>query len=215
MGGIRDMVHERLREPRAGPEPMASSERTEQSDGGEASRDVSAEVDEAREELLERIERYFESHRGDLERRHWVQAIATLGLLESSSRELYRSEILRALPSLRYLRGADGEEPWDLSWHPDPEEVPEGVTDAGGYAALLALSGIGDERRAESQPFLSIAAAGLSVMQASNALRELIGELERGEVDAFSSIDTILSASTVPLVLPEAVRAVRELLGRD
>ncbi|MFB6350166.1 MAG: hypothetical protein ABEN55_08065, partial [Bradymonadaceae bacterium] len=175
----------------------------------------SEEVDAAREELLEDIERYFESHRGDLQRRHWVQAIATLGLLESGSRELYRSEVLRALPSLRYRRGGDGEKPWDLSWHPDPTDVPDGVTDAGGFAALLTLAGIGDERRADSQPFLSIALAGLSVMQASNSLRELIGEMERGEVDAFSSIDTILSASTVPLVLPEAIRAVHGLLGGD
>jgi hypothetical protein len=179
--------------------------------GGE----LSAEVDEAREQLLDQIEEYFEAHRGDLERRHWMQAIAALGLLESGSRELYRNGVLRALPSLRYLRGTEGEAPWDLSWHPEPDDVPDGVTDAGGYALLLALAAAGGEKRAEEQPYLSIATAGLSFMQAAGALGELIDELEAGRVDAFSSIDTILSASTVPLVLPEAIRAVRGLFGGE
>lgn len=194
---------------------MATTDRQSESADGEDAESAAADADAAREQLLDQIERYFESHRGDLERRHWVQAIAALGLLESGSRELYRGEVLRALPSLRYRRGDAGDRPWDLSWHPDPEEVPDGVTDAGGYALLLALAAAGSERRADDQPYLSIATAGLSCLQAAGALGELIDELEAGHVDAFSSIDTILSASTVPLVLPEAVRAVRGLLGGD
>lgn len=166
---------------------------------------------EDREELLDDIERYFEGHRNDVERRHWVQALAMVGLLGSGARELYRSEVLRALPSLRYRSGGLEGEEWELSWHPNPENVPEGLSEASGYAALLALASVGGDKRADRHPLLSMATAGLSVFQAVSTLRGLVKELESGSVDAFSSIDTIVSASTVPLVLPEAVRAIKGL----
>ncbi len=151
---------------------------------------------------------------GDRRRRRWIQLLALLGLLQSGAREMYRAQLIDALPSLRYVTLPE-EGRWDLVWKPEGDEIPEGATGLGGYGALLALASVGDERRAERQPWLSVATAGLSVAHAATSFRELVGELEEGRVDAFSSFDAIVSAATVPLVLPEAVRALRELVGRE
>ena len=174
---------------------------------------VAAELTEREEELLDRIETYLGEHRDDLERRHWVQALASLGFVGCGARELYRRDVLKALPSLHY-RSDEAADGWEASLHPSRETVPESLAGASGFAVLAALASAGSRRRAADRPLLSIATAGASLLQAVGAAGRLVDELERGEVDALSSIETILSASTVPLVLPAALRAVRGLLAR-
>lgn len=186
---------------------MADAEATDEEAGNDDP------LAERREEVLERVEAYFGEHRDDLERRHWVQALGTVGLLGSGTRELYRRELLDAFPSARYQRNA--EEPrWAMSWEPNRETLPETLSGASGFAVLVALAAIGSERRAEEQPLLSVLTAGASLFQAAGSVRRLAEDLERGDIDALASIETILSASTVPLVLPEAVRAVRKWIGQ-
>jgi hypothetical protein len=170
---------------------------------------------EEREELLGRLRDHYEVHRADRQRRRWVQAIATLGLVGAGARELYREQLLEQLPSVEYRRGPNDGVRWEVDWEPSADEVPAGATDAGGYAALLALATIGGARRAEQQPFLSFATAGLSALHAATSFRELFDDLKTGRIDGFSGIDTILSAATVPLTMPEAVRAAQGLLGRE
>ena len=163
------------------------------------------------DELLESIDPEGGQHRGDTRRRHYIQAIAALGLISSSARGLSGRIGRRRLPPMP-LDGADEPSAGELSWPSSLEELPEGAAEAGGYSALLALASIGGQRRAADHPLLSIATAGVSILQTVVSGRELLDELSGGEVDAFSSIDAILSASTLPLVLPEAIRAVRQLV---
>lgn len=177
--------------------------------GGEAE----IELTDREEQLIDRVEEYFGEHRDDLERRHWVQALGTLGLFSSGTRELYRREVLETLPSLRYRTG-DEEERWRPSWRPDREALPETLSGTSGFAALVALASIGGDRRAAEQPLLSLATAGVSLVQAVRSAARLVEEFDAGDVDASSSIETILSATAVPLVLPEAIRAVRKLVGK-
>lgn len=184
-----------------------------EADACEEGAEEGGELTEREEQLLDRVEEYFGEHRDDLERRHWVQALGTLGLFSSGTRELYRREVLESLPSLRY-RAGDDEEHWRASWRPNREALPETLSGTSGFAALVALASIGGERRAAEQPLLSLATAGVSLVQAVRSTARLVEELEAGDVDASSSIETILSATAVPLVLPEAIRALRKLVGR-
>ena len=169
--------------------------------------------DREREALIDRLEAEIEAYRGDRQRRHWVQVLGTLGLVGSGARELYRRKYLESLPSLRH-RSKEGVGEWEMSWHPERDQVPEGAAQAGGYALLVALASAGGPRRASEHPLVSLAAAGLSLIQAGSSLKRLVDELEQGEVDVASSIDTVLTASTVPLTIPEAFRALKNVIGR-
>jgi hypothetical protein len=198
------------------------AKKTDETPTGEATSGVGTPLDEElpldreeREELLGRLRDHYEVHRSDRRRRRWVQAIATLGLVGAGARELYRERLLERLPSVTYRSVPNEGARWEVDWEPSADQVPEGATDAGGYAALLALATIGGGRRAEQQPLLSVATAGLSAFHAATSFRELFDDLKAGRVDGFSGIDTILSAATVPLTMPEAVRAARGLLGRE
>ena len=160
--------------------------------------------------LLEQIDSV--GRRGDVRRRHYIQALAAIGLLGSGARELYRRRLLGDLPSLQISGGGRQSE---FSWHPDPEEVAEGAVEAGGYSALLALASIGGEDRAVDHPLLTLATAGVSLFQSVTSAHQLVDQLGEGRSDAFSSIDAILSASTFTLMLPETVRAIRHLIDGD
>lgn len=165
-------------------------------------------------ELVEKLESSLGKHRDDLERRHWIQALAALGLLGAGSRELYRRDLLGALPEVRYSARSDAE-PWEATWHPNPDTLSDGLSSGGGFAALLLLASVGSQGRSRDQPVLSLATAGMSLFQAATSAQRLVAQLQSGDVDAFASIETILSASTVPLAVPEAVRAVRGMLFGD
>ena len=165
-------------------------------------------------QLLDQIDRDADSPRGDLRRRHYIQALAALGLLGSGARELYRRRLLRDLPSLRISEIAQGAER-EFSWRPDPDEVAEGALEAGGYSALVALASVGGENRAVDHPLLTLATAGISLFQTVSSARQLVDQLGEGRSDAYTSIDTILSASTFSLMVPETIRAIRHLVGED
>jgi len=162
--------------------------------------------------LVERVESKLGEHRDDLERRHWIQALGALGLVGAGSRELYRRDVLRALPDVRYRSESEIGE-WEASWRPNRDRLPEGVSSAAGFAALVALASVGSRRRAAEQPYLSLATASLSLLQATGSVQRLVEDLRRGDVGAFSSVESILGAATVPLAIPEAARAIRNLFG--
>lgn len=153
-------------------------------------------------------------HGDDRRRRRWLQGLSSAALICSGARELYRREVLASLPTARYvLHGKDHQ--FRTTLHPAHESVPDEVGELSAQAATLALSSVGGDRRAEQQPWLSIAAAGMAAFHAYTSGRQLFDELERGELDAFSAVNAIVGAASVPLTLPEAARAVRRLMNRD
>mgnify|MGYP006289847267 CR=1 FL=1 len=154
-----------------------------------------------------------EEHASDRRRRRWLQGLSTAALISSGARELYRREVLQSLPTARYVLRSKHHE-WRTTLHPEHETVPNEMSDVSSHAASLALSWVGSERRAEDQPWLSIAAAGLAAFHAYSSGRQLFDELERGELDAFSAVNAVVGAASVPLTLPEAIRAVKGMIDR-
>lgn len=176
---------------------------------------MSTESRELYEERLETLQELVDEadHDSDRRRRRWLQGLSTAALMGSGARELYRREVLASLPTARYVLRSEEHE-WRTTLHPEHETVPEDISEVSAHAATLALSSVGGRRRAQEQPWLSIAAAGLAAFHAYNSGRQLFDELERGELDAFSAVNAIVGAASVPLTLPEAARAVKKLLDR-
>ncbi|MGM0557488.1 MAG: hypothetical protein ACQEVA_13980 [Myxococcota bacterium] len=154
-----------------------------------------------------------EEHASDRRRRRWLQGLSTVALISSGARELYRREVLASLPTARYVLRSENHE-WRTTLHPEHATVPNDVSEVSSHAATLALSSVGGARRAQEHPWLSLAAAGLAAFHAYNSGRQLFDELERGEMDAFSAVNAIVGAASVPLTLPEAARAIKRLMNR-
>lgn len=152
-------------------------------------------------------------HAGDLRRRRAIQALSAVGLLSAGAREMYRREFLEALPTARYRVGVDAQ-PWHTTLHPKPDSLTSGVTSTAAHVASVALSQIGGERRAEERPWVSIASAGFLAISAVAAGRRLVGQLEDGELDVFTTLDAVSAAAALPLAVPEAVRAIRGIFRR-
>jgi hypothetical protein len=152
-----------------------------------------------------------EEHASDRRRRRWLQGLSTAALISSGARELYRREVLASLPTARYVLRSQNHQ-WRTTLHPEHESVPNEISEVSAHAAALALSSVGSERRAQDQPWLSIAAAGLAAFHAYNSGRQLFDELERGELDAFSAVNAVIGAASVPLTIPEAARAIKSML---
>jgi hypothetical protein len=146
-------------------------------------------------------------------RRRAIEGLSVIGLLTGGARELYRREYLNALPTARYQLGED-ERHWETTMKPKVASVASGVAETSLNAASVALSAIGGDRRADENPWLSVASAGFLTLRAVLAGRQLLDELEDGELDVFTTLNVATTAAAVPLVIPEAVRAIRGIFNR-
>lgn len=169
-------------------------------------------------------------HRADGRRRRAVQGLAAVGLLSAAAREAYRREVLGSLPSARFLlKGGDqlleqdrksaraavlDAYRWQATMRPSLEAVNGSVASTSSHAASIALSAVGGERRAEENPWLSIASAGFSMISAYAAGRQVLDEIEEGHLDLFTTLNALTSIAAVPLTIPEAVRGMRGLFRR-
>lgn len=151
-------------------------------------------------------------HRSDLRRRRAIQGLSALGLLGAGAREAYRREFLDALPDARLVFGDDARH-LETTLNPGRDAFDATVTETAAHAAAMILSSVGGKRRCEESPWLSIAAAGFMAFRAVSVGRRVVRSLDDGHVDAFGAVDAIVSAAAVPLALPEAMRAVKSLLG--
>lgn len=152
-------------------------------------------------------------HAGDLRRRRAIQGLSTIGLLGAGARELYRREYLKALPTARFHIGGEAREV-NTTLHPKRDSVGGGVGQTSVHAAAVAMSAIGGPKRAEQRPWLSVASAGFLAISAVVSGRQLLDELENGELDVFTTLDVATTAAALPLAIPEAMRAIRGLFKR-
>lgn len=169
-------------------------------------------------------------HRADMRRRRTVQGLAAVGLLSAGAREAYRRDVLRSLPSARFLLQSanpqvDEEDRragaaildayrWQTTMRPSLESVHGSAVVTSSHAAAIALSAAGGERRAQENPWLSIASAGFSAIHALAVGRQVLEDLDDGHLDIFTALNAVASIAAVPLTVPEAVRAMRGLLAR-
>jgi hypothetical protein len=152
-------------------------------------------------------------HASDVRRRRAIDGLSVIGLLGDGARELYRREYLKALPTARY-RMDNASDHWETTMSPKRDSVSGGIAGTSANAAAMALGAVGGERRAEEHPWLSVASAGFLTLRAVLAGRQLLEELEDGELDVFTTFNAVTTAAAVPLAVPEAVRAIRGLFNR-
>lgn len=95
-------------------------------------------------------------------------------------------------------------------------ETPDAVLAIGSYAATMALTAMGKQDRAQKQPWIPLALAakvGFDTFQAGKLTLDQINKQK-----AFCSwclLAAITTALTVPLVIPEAYAAIRQLMGKS
>jgi hypothetical protein len=152
-------------------------------------------------------------HVGDVRRRRAIEGLSVIGLLAGGARELYRREYLKSLPTARYQLGEETRH-WETTLSPKIESVSSGIAETSANAATVTLSALGGDRRADENPWLSVASAGFLTLRAVLAGRQLLEELEDGELDIFTTLNVATTAASVPLALPEALRAIRGLFDR-
>ncbi len=94
--------------------------------------------------------------------------------------------------------------------------VPDGVLGLGSYAATLGLAAMGGKHRAETHPWMPLALAGKSLVdiaQAGKMTRD--SWVKHGAFSMYSLIAATAAFVNLPLVLPEALAALRRLRNRS
>lgn len=154
----------------------------------------------------------------DLTRRRWVVGLSLLGAAMGQLVTLYQTGIIKQLPdpdpsgALGKLFNATKVDASDYAYK--RLEVPDGALMLGTYAVTAGLAAAGGERRADEQPYLPLAMAakvGYDVFTNLSLAREEWGDNHR--FCQYCQLASVASLASLALVLPEAARATRTLLG--
>lgn len=154
----------------------------------------------------------------DLQRRRGVLGLSMVGVAAGVIVGLYQTGVIKHLPDLPLPRldaylDADRVDASDYAYK--RLKTPDGLMMIVSYGLTASLAGAGEKGRAHSTPLLSLLAAGKVLGDAFFAVQ--LGREEWEENKAFCwycQSATLASLASVPLVLPEAAKAVRHLLGR-
>jgi len=153
--------------------------------------------------------------RGDnsasLKRRRGIIALSMAGCASLGLVALYQIGLIKHLPEPRwpYLNA----ERVDAS----PEayqrfSMPDAILGAGSYAATMGIAAMGGTDRARSQPYIPLALAAKVAYDAYNAGRLTIDQWTKHRAFCiWCLIAAAATFATAPLVIPEAVEAIRAL----
>lgn len=154
----------------------------------------------------------------DLARRRWVVGLSLLGAAMGQLVSLYQVGIVKKLPdpdpsgALGRVFDATKVDASDYAYK--RLDTPDGLLMLGTYAVTAGLAAAGGERRAEEQPLLPLAMAakvGYDVFTNLSLAREEWGDNHR--LCQYCQLASVASIASLALVLPEAARAARRLLG--
>ena len=150
----------------------------------------------------------------DLRRRRAATALALLATAALGVVDAYQTGLLRSVPEppLRFL-GANRVDASGEAYH------SFGTPDAGlgivSYGVTLVLLGAGAGDRAERKPWLPLLAAAKVATDALSGSYLFAEQVTKHRaVCSWCTVAAAASVATVPLVLPEAVRAWRSLRSR-
>ncbi len=150
----------------------------------------------------------------DLSRRRSVVALSNVGALAGVVVSLYQTGVVSHLPDLPgTIWNADKVDASDYAY--ERFETPDALMMTVSYGVTAWLAGAGGADRAERRPWLPVALAAKVLADAAFALR--LGREEWRENKAlcwYCQSATLASLASVPLVVPEAVRGLKRLLGR-
>lgn len=150
----------------------------------------------------------------DLQRRRGTLGLSMVGVAAGVIVGLYQTGVLRHLPDLPLPRlDADRVDASDYAYK--RFRTPDGLMMIVSYGLTACLAGAGGADRARRAPLLPLVAAGKVLGDAFFALK--LGREEWAENKAlcwYCQGATLASLASVPLVLPEARKALRHLFGK-
>jgi uncharacterized membrane protein len=147
----------------------------------------------------------------NLRRRRAVLGLSLVAAGAMGLVSLYQMGVIRRLPDLP-LPGFDAEEVDASEQAYSYFSTPDGLLGLNSYALTAALAGVAGSDRAQTRPWIPLVLAGKAVVDAGVAAKLTWDQWARHR--AFCIWCLIAAACTfgiVPLVIPEARRAIRQL----
>ncbi|HJT59570.1 MAG TPA: vitamin K epoxide reductase family protein [Ktedonobacteraceae bacterium] len=93
--------------------------------------------------------------------------------------------------------------------------TPDGIIGLGSYAVTAGLAAMGGQDRAQKQPWIPLALAIKVAFDASQAIRLFFDQKNRyGAFCSWCLLAAGTTLVTIPLVIPETIAALRQLLHR-
>jgi hypothetical protein len=93
--------------------------------------------------------------------------------------------------------------------------TPDGILGLGSYAVTAGLAAMGGQDRAKEQPWLPLALAVKVVFDTSQAIRLFFDQKRKyGAFCFWCLLATGTTLATIPLIIPETIAAIRQLLHR-
>lgn len=148
----------------------------------------------------------------DLTRRRWGIGLSLIGAAIGGVVTLYQTGIIKRLPDILPGRIWDAETVDASDYAYKRLQTPDAAMMVGTYALTAGLIAAGGKDRAEQAPALPIAAATKALFDFATCVQ--LGREEWAENKALCSwcqVATAISAVTVALTLPEALRATRAI----
>ena len=149
----------------------------------------------------------------DLTRRRWGIALSLVGAAIGGVVTAYQTGIIKRLPDILPGRIWDAEKVDASDYAYKRLQTPDATLMVGTYAVTAAIISAGGKSRAEQAPVLPIAAALKAAFDFITCVK--LGREEWAENKALCSwcqVATAISAVTLALTLPEAVRASKALV---
>lgn len=148
----------------------------------------------------------------DLTRRRWAIGLSLAGGAIGMVVGAYQTGLLKRLPDLLPGQVFDAEKVDASDYAYKRMQSPDGLLMAVTYALTAALAGAGGKNRARDNPALPLAAAAKASYDLVTCVRLAREEwAENKALCSWCQVATALTAATVALTLPEAVRAGRTL----
>lgn len=150
----------------------------------------------------------------DLTNRRWVVGLSLVGVAMGQIVSLYQTGIIKHLPDPP-IGPFDSDKVDASNYAYSRLQTPDALTMIVNYGITAGLAGAGAMNRAETTPWLPIAAA-LKVLIDAGTTVELGREEwnENKKLCAYCQLATLVSLASVAFVLPEALKAVQNLRGR-
>lgn len=149
----------------------------------------------------------------DLTRRRWIIGLSLLGTAMGQIVGMYQTGIIKHLPDPP-APVFDSDRVDASNYAYKRAETPDALLMIVNYGITAALAGAGGKNRAEQRPWLPLAMAAKTVLDAGTALQ--LGREEWSEnkaLCAYCQVATLVSLASVALAVPEAVSAVRNMTG--
>lgn len=147
--------------------------------------------------------------------RRWVVGLSLASAASMGLITLYQVGIIKHLPEPPLPRLDADKVDASAEAHAKFEQ-PDGILGLGSYAATMALAAMGGQDRATEQPWIPLALATKVAFDTFQAGKLTLNQVSKQHAFCdWCLLAAVSTALTVPLVIPEAYTALRQLLGKS